>query len=243
MVIHTGDVVYKMDENTSPYEAYTRKYYAIFSPLLHTMPVYTVVGNHDVEKATRLDGIPFYYYAFPPPEFPLPVISETEGHNQWYAVAWNNIQFLMLDTQVFFGEQGRNEQDAWLSERLSDENFAQTIPVFHVPMYSDGIYPSDGLSIRASWQELFETANVPLVLSGHDHNYQRFLINDITYIISGGGSSVLYAQQSTKSGSMFFARQMHFVILEIYQDRIELKAIARGGETLEQAIIPLDKSH
>ena len=36
-----------------------------------------------------------------------------------------------------------------------------------------------------------------MVFSGHDHDYERSLINDVTYIVSGGGGAPLYQKQFT----------------------------------------------
>lgn len=236
-VIHTGDTVYNVDENSDPYEAFARKWYLPFAPLLRTMPIYPVVGNHDTESATLWQGMPFYYHAFPPFVDPLLGSSAYEGRNQWYALAYGDVQFLMLDTQTFFGEGGYNAQQAWLTERLADNRFAYTIPVFHVPPYTSGRHPRDGEPIRMTWVPQFEAAGVPLVLSGHDHNYERLVVNGVTYVVSGGGSETLYAQSTALPESRIFARRTHFVLLEVYADRLELRAIALGGEELDRTTI------
>jgi len=237
--IHTGDVVYQIGENADPAEAFALKWYLPLSPLLHSMPIYPVVGNHDVEAATYFDGLPFYYRAFPgfvderlPP-------SSNQGQNQWYAFAYRDVQFLMLDTQTFYNEGGRAEQDQWLAERLADSAFAHTIVVCHIPPYSSGsLHQYDGVPVQ-SWVGLFKAARVPLVLSGHSHNYERLEQNGITYIVSGGGSSTLYNQGNPLPQSRVFAARTHFVLLEIHPDHIHLTALAVGGEVLDEAIIPL----
>ncbi len=239
-VLHTGDVVYCIYENADPFEAYALKWFKPLAPLLRQMPVYPVIGNHDVEAAAQWQGLPFYYYAFPPFTDPRFEPSDYGGHNRWYAFAYGQVQFVMLDTQAFFGQGGQAEQNAWLAERLADERFPYTIPVLHVPPYTSGLHPNDGIPVRKSWVPGFEAANVPLVLSGHDHNYQRLVVNDLTYVISGGGSLTLYDLGEALPESEFFAKQTHFVLLEIYADRIDLQAIALGGEVLDQATIPLE---
>jgi predicted phosphodiesterase len=238
-VIHTGDVVYNIEENADAYEAYALKYYLPLAPILHQMPVYLVVGNHEVEQPAMFQGKPFYYQAFPAftdPRFPAP---GTGGSNQWYAFAYDDVQFVMLDTQTFFNEQGRAEQTAWLSERLADTRFAYSIPVFHVPPFTSGLHPSDGLPVRSEWDPLFEAANVPLVLSGHDHNYQRLEANGITYIVSGGGSATLYNEGAAAPEGKVFVRKTHFVLMEIYKDRIDLQAIALDGTVIDKVTIPI----
>jgi 3',5'-cyclic AMP phosphodiesterase CpdA len=231
-VIHTGDLVYNIQDEGDPFAAYAVKWYLPLAPILHQGPVYPVVGNHDLDTAAFWEGLPFYYRAFPP----LPGAGPA-SRRQWYAISFGDIQFVLLDTQVFFGEDGGPEQLSWLVDRLTDPAYRFTILVMHVPPYSNGLHPSDGSSVQ-SWVPLFEVNHVPLVLSGHDHNYQRLVVNGVTYVISGGGSAVLYDQTQTLPGSQVFARQTHFVLLEIADPHIRLTAVGVDGIVLDQVDVP-----
>lgn len=237
--LQTGDIVYNVFENADPFEAFALKYYKPFSPLLHQMPVYLVVGNHDVETAALWNGTPFYDHAFPAFSDPRFEPSAFDGHNEWFAFAYGDVQFIMLNTEGLNNTQERALQREWLAERLADTRFSTSIPVFHVAPYTGGAHVSDGLGIRADWQPLFEQAGVRLVLSGHDHNYQRLVVNGITYIVSGGGSATLYQKTRDLPESQVFARKSHFVVFEVYPDRIDLKSIALGGDVIDQTSIPL----
>lgn len=238
-VINTGDIVYEAD-SVDLINSYTLKFFEPFSLLLHQLPVYTVLGNHDYDAAVEWQGIPFYHYAFPAftdQRFDYP---ESRIGNQYYAIAYQDVQFLMLDSQVLFGEEGRVDQEAWMKERLADTRYRVTIPVCHVaPFSSSAVHPSDSLPVRYSWTPLFETYNVPVVFSGHFHHYERLFVNGITYIVTGGGSSTLYAQGSQLSESQIYARRTHFVLMEIFEDRIEIRAISKDGEVIDQTDILL----
>ncbi len=237
-VIHTGDLVYRAYEENSLDEAYRRKYYAPFAPLLKLMPIYPVPGNHEYDVAASWQEQPFYFYAFPPFQTFEEETRTSAVLDCWHMVPYGDIQLLMLDSQTFFGASGREAQDQWLIKRLQDDRFRLTIPIFHVAPYSSGLHAADGLAIRHNWHPLFMQAHVPLVLSGHDHNYERLLIDDVTYVVSGGGSSVLYSEKNRLPQSQIFAKQSHFVILSIVQDQIKLEAISLEGETLDRAVIP-----
>jgi predicted phosphodiesterase len=239
-LIHTGDVVYETD-SSDVQNSYLRKFFEPFSLLLHQGPIYTVLGNHDYDSTVQWEGAPFYDYAFPP--FPDPNFSypETRRGNQYYAISYQDIQFLMLDTHIFAGGSGRDEQDAWLQSRLDDPRFRVTIPIFHVAPFSSSIvHPDDGKPVRLSWNWRFEEANVPLVLSGHFHHYERLISNGITYIVSGGGSSTLYAQGELLPESKIYARRTHFVLLEIFKDHINLTAVSLDGDIIDQTTINLE---
>ncbi len=238
-VLHTGDVVYETDP-TDLVNSYLLKFYEPLSPLLHQLPVYTVLGNHDYDASLEWQGTPFYDYAFPP--FPDQIFSYPESRrgNQYYAFAYQDVQFLMLDSQVFYGVEGRAGQAAWLNERLTDPRFRVSIPIFHVAPYSSSVvHPDDGLPMRYTWGPLFESTSVPLSFSGHYHNYERLSANGVTYIVTGGGSSILYAQGNSLPESQIYVRRTHFVLMEIYTDRIELNAISMEGDILDQATITI----
>lgn len=240
-VLHTGDVVYQMYNDADAFESYANKWYLPFAPVLKRMPVYAVIGNHDVEEAAMFEGMPFYYRVFP--AFPDPRFENStySGRNMWYAFAYGDIQFLMLDTQVFFNEGGRPEQEQWMAERLADDRFRATIPVSHVPPMSFGRY-EEGTSPVSSWLLPWQEARVPLTAHGHDHNYERFTQGEITHVVSGGGSVVLYPQGQPMPEGGVFLQQSHWVLLEVYEDRIDVRAYGADGTELDEASVPLPQA-
>jgi len=237
LVLHTGDLMYRPVEEDDLPLSYALKYFLPFQPLLSRMPVYSVPGNHDIEPATRWNGEPFYYTAFP--GFADPILGEAEAQpgRGWYAFAYGSTQFLTLNSQVFHGAPGRAEQAAWLGARLADPRFTTSIAVLHVPPFTSGRHREDGRASRFDWVPLFEQAGVPLVISGHDHNYQRLLFNGITYLVSGGGSSVLYGLTELLPASQVFSERSHFVLLELEGPRIRISAMDEEGEVFDRAVI------
>jgi predicted phosphodiesterase len=239
-VILTGDVVYVYPEDTDPYLAYAEKYFLPFSPLLHKLPVYTVLGNHDYDPGIALNGQPYYDYAFPGFTPESQGDADPPGRNQYYSLAYQDVQFLFLDSQTIFGVAGRKEQETWLNERLADSQYRFSIPILHVsPFSSSVVHPDDQLPIRYTWAPKFSAAKVPVVFSGHFHHYERLVSEGVTYIVSGGGSSILYAVGELLPESQIYLSQTHFVLMEIYAERIELQAITPQGEMLDQAVITI----
>ena len=236
-VLHTGDLAYRVNEETDPVEGYAKKYFLNLAPLLTSLPVYPVPGNHEYDLETYWLDRPFYFYAF------AGVGIQGAANESWYSFSQAGIQFLMLDSQVFHGVAGRASQTAWLAERLTDPSFRFSIPVFHTPPFTSGRHRNDGKALAAEWLPRFEAASVPLVLSGHDHNFERILYNGITYVVSGGGSRTLYPDSGFVPGSQAFAMQTHFVLLEISGDRISVVAINLADEVLDRATIELESSN
>lgn len=239
-VIHTGDVVYNARENASPAEAFALKYFRPFASLLHQLPVYAVPGNHEYYHDARIEGDPYYFHVFPPLAQLNPANQSSSGKRQYYALTFQNIQFLFLDSQVFFGEAGRKAQDEWLAQRLQDNEFTYSVVITHVPLFtSSSIHPKDSLPVQQAWHSLFSSAQVPLVLSGHSHNYERLTVDGVTYVITGGGSSQLYPALELNPHSQAFSVSSHFVLLEFYEEQITITAIDKNGKILDQAQVPV----
>jgi len=243
-VIHTGDLVYSVYQEPSPPEAFVRKFYQPLADLLHAGPIYPVFGNHEGYEDTYWRDQPFYYSAFPPLENAHrgDDLGGITGQREWYAFSRGDYQFIFLNSQQFYSPELREEQNVWLQEKLSGSTSLTNIVVFHIPPFTSGHHRDDGIPIRQAWVPLFEEANVALVLAGHDHNYERLENNGITYIVSGGGSSVLYGKQDTRVESEFFTARSHFVILDLFPNHIDMTAYGLGGEALDSYTLHLSPS-
>jgi 3',5'-cyclic AMP phosphodiesterase CpdA len=67
-------------------------------------------------------------------------------------------------------------QLAWLRTDLAGHPARCTLAFWHHPLYSSGGHGSVP-KMRAAWQLLYD-AGAELVLSGHDHDYERFAPQD-----------------------------------------------------------------
>jgi predicted phosphodiesterase len=238
-MIHTGDMVYSAFENGTPLRAYQAKYYWPFKKVLLTAPVYAVPGNHEYYDDASLGGLPYYFEIFPPIETGIrdgTWIGSGQEFRNWFAVRLMDYQFLFLESQGFYRPEGVSEQTEWLSRMLT-EHEGPSIVTYHIATYTSGRHGRDGLPIQSTWVPLLDQADTVLVLSGHDHNYERLNVNGIEYIVSGGGSRKLYSLEEPVEGSKVFATQSHFVLLDIYPDRIEIESINAFGDVLDRATL------
>ena len=67
-------------------------------------------------------------------------------------------------------------QAAWLRADLAASQARCTLAAWHHPRYSSGRH-GNADEMRAMWRELY-TAGADVVLSGHDHDYERFAPQD-----------------------------------------------------------------
>ncbi|MEE4194427.1 MAG: metallophosphoesterase [Anaerolineae bacterium] len=228
-VLHLGDVVDETEWDVDPYASYAENFFTPFAPLLKQMPVYTVIGNHDYDADIRYNEEPFYFTVFP--------AAPQMADRQYYSFTYNDIRFLFLDAMTLWGMPGRKAQEEWLAEQLADTE-TTTIILSHIaPFSSSSVHPDDSAPFQNLWVPQFEGANVPLVLSGHFHHYERLNVNGITYIVAGGGSQVTYALGQYLPESEVVQRVSHYVILELRAEEIHLSAIDVDGTIIDEVVI------
>jgi len=129
------------------------------------------LGNHDVELDRGR-------YQFRLLNMPGP----------YYVRRVADVEVVVLDSTAVTDTQTR-----WLARTLARKTDRRRIVVLHHPPYTCGGYLGD-VRVRRRWVPLFERSGVQLVLSGHDHNYQRFSSRGTAYVVhGGGGASRLYA--------------------------------------------------
>ncbi|MDR4509464.1 MAG: metallophosphoesterase [Candidatus Brocadiaceae bacterium] len=138
------------------------------------------------------------------------VLAKTTEQQSWYSfmkeVDGLKIQFIALNSSLPDDE----EQYQWFLNRL--KQFSGPKIIFgHYPFYSIGFHGCTDLLNSASQAARFRDRyaaicndiahNVALVISGHEHNYQRFSKVDKTgqvqlpvYLVSGGGGARLSGQ-------------------------------------------------
>jgi 3',5'-cyclic AMP phosphodiesterase CpdA len=112
----------------------------------------------------------------------------------------------------------------------------------HHPAYSSGSHGSTK-KMQEYLQPLFEGNGVQLVFAGHDHTYERTIINVITYVVSGGGGAPLYGLEQLKDNpkGLVFREIYNFVQIDVTANGLVLSAWAvnsSGVPTIaDQAVI------
>jgi acid phosphatase type 7 len=76
-------------------------------------------------------------------------------------------------------------QEQWLREDLAVHPTACTLAYWHHPRFSFGKYRND-TGTKALWQALYD-AGAEIVLTGHDHNYQRYAPQDANGALDARG--------------------------------------------------------
>ena len=200
IVFHSGDLV-DNGNNQDQWDIFND----ITSRLRAVADFYPAAGNHELETQLYYDN------------FTLP------GNEKWYTVTYDNVLFIVLNSNLSLG--AGSKQYNWLEgvlKNVDDNSIKFTAAVLHLPIFSTGQHYDDGLELRESIVPLFDMYGVDIVFSGHDHNYERLLCNDIYYIIAGGGGASLRAQKTTNPCSELFLSKYHFCKLNVIGDKLKV---------------------
>jgi 3',5'-cyclic AMP phosphodiesterase CpdA len=119
-------------------------------------------GNHDYLSP---DAAPYYEY------FGGRAGPAGRGYYSYRLGSW---QILSLNSNVAAGPQ--SDQMAWLEAELSTHTGSCSLAYWHHPLFSSGDNgPTERM--REIWA-LLDAAGVELIVTGHDHNYERFAPQD-----------------------------------------------------------------
>jgi hypothetical protein len=167
--LHVGDSV----EYGSDLAAWN-EFFAIEGLAMKRTTLFPTLGNHEENHQNYFD---LYY---------LP-------HNErWYSFDYANAHFICLEIDGFAAFNPGSEQYLWLEDDLAGTSKPWKFVFFHIPAFSFGGY-SDYPEVRGGLQAylapLFEQYGVDIVFSGHQHYYQRNIVNGTTYLITAGGGN------------------------------------------------------
>jgi acid phosphatase type 7 len=161
-------------------------------------------GNHEYEDRGAAG-----YFAY------FGAAAGTRGRG-WYGFdlgAWHLVALNSNCGQV--GGCGRGSpQERWLRADLAGSSARCTLAFWHHPRFSSGLHGDDA-STQALWADL-AAARADVVLTGHDHDYERFAPKDGVreFVVGTGGKSHYPILPLLRPGSQ--ARDDdHFGVLEL----------------------------
>lgn len=229
LALHTGDLVTRgaRDDEWGAFFDAAR-------PILRRAPLIPVLGNHDLDGG---DPAPLLAH------FALP------DDRTYFAFTWGGARFLLLDSEVAVTD-GDGAPDAaqlaWIREELAaakaDRRVTHVIAVVHKGPYTGHTSRSGNLGLRAVLPEL-HAAGLDLVISGHDHFYERGVdASGLAYLVLGGGGAPLYGTRGPgKRGGYeaIVSRPIYsFARLRVLPDRIEGCGVDLSGVPFDCFALP-----
>lgn len=207
LVVLLGDIAYETGTATQLQD----NFFAIYANILRYAPAFPTIGNH--ERLTR-QGAPYFdAFVLPDPE-------------RYYSFDWGDVHFVAIDTT-----QRNSAQVEWLKQDLAKTKQRWKIVFGHHPMYTNSLRGPQTW-IRRAYAKIFTDYKVDIVLTGHEHQYERFRVGGVNYVISGGGGGRL-----THFFGLYYslkkATRHHFLSFEVAQDTLTMKAIDINGREIE----------
>lgn len=158
------------------FSAYIGNYTGVHGPGAATNRFWPVIGNHDWDETAGYQ--PYLDY------FTLP------GNERYYDFVQGPVHFFMINSDVHEpdGRSRNSEQAKWLKSALAASTASWKFVIFHHPPYSSGdVHHSNP---RLQWP--FKSWGAHVVLTGHDHIYERLDLGGMPYFVNGFGGKSLY---------------------------------------------------
>jgi acid phosphatase type 7 len=160
----------------------------------------------------------------------------------------SNVHFVCLNTEVEKSNKDKNladqrlkdlpfsynDQLAWLDKDLARTKATWKVVFFHKPLHTVGPYPASE-AFRKDVGALCDKYGVQVLLSGHDHSYQKtWRINNVTrersdtgtvQVVSGGGGGSLFNRKLEADWNIDHVKVYHYVRVEVDADELRVQAV------------------
>ena len=215
-VVNTGDMIVTPGDKRG-----WTKFWEMSKPI--TVPYFLVVGNHDAHPKVLLSEKTYKE------QVDLP------GNELYYSFTAGNSLFIVLDS--FIDDQEKRimgEQLKWLEAILANSVQKHKFVFLHHPLYTDpgkGHHSHDSMDkypeSRDRLDALFKKFEVDAVFSGHEHYYEKRIVDGITYVITGGGGAPMYDKEANGGFN-------HFVLVTVDGDKVNAEVIDSNGKVRDR---------
>jgi predicted MPP superfamily phosphohydrolase len=212
-VLMLGDNLY----GTETPADYRKKFSDVYQKLLdNKVKFYATLGNHD-EPNER------FYESF------------NMNGKEYYRFTRGNVAFYSLNSTYM-----DKKQLDWLNSELAKDTSDWKIAFCHHPPYSSGGKHGSDKSLREVVEPLFVKYGVNVVLTGHDHFYERIKPQKgVYYFVSGAGGKLREGnvKENSPLTEKYYDADMSFMLMEVANNQIYFQAISRTGETVDSGVI------
>lgn len=215
-MLHAGDLV--VDGVRIPEWLTFLDTFRELSPYIPVMPVY---GNHESDSP-NLGKV----FTLPPNND-----ADNDNENHWYSFRYNNVFFIGLDVYRDFAEG--SSQYNWLVNELQgvDRNEIDHLIVWlHYGPYASLGYHGPNTLVRQRLGPLFLQYGVDVTFSGHNHFYERSIVDGIPHFVTGGLSIWLKDfQPDSNPWSGYVEKTNHFLKVFIDGSKMRVEMMRHDG--------------
>jgi predicted phosphodiesterase len=224
LVVMVGDNLYGGSASANDFKT---KFEGPYAALLGSkVKFYAALGNHDNPsernyKDWNMGGERYYTWRASP-----------GGLGK---IGSPGVRFFALDSNYM-----DKPQLDWVEAELKKSSSEWKIAFFHHPLYSSGRTHGSSLDLRSQLEPLFMKYGVSVVLTGHDHFYERIKPqNGIYHWVCGAGGSLRKGDIDRGTGltDVGFDTDYSFMLVEIDGVDMYFQAVSRTGQTIDSGVI------
>jgi tartrate-resistant acid phosphatase type 5 len=222
-IITLGDNNYDLGEGRTIdanigqyYQAYIGKYTGKYGSGSSVNRFFPSIGNHDLYTAS---GQAYLNY------FTLP------GNERYYDFVKGNVHFFVLNSDPLEpdGITSTSVQAQWLQQQMSQSTASWKVVYFHHAPYSSGHH---GSTREMQWP--FRAWGASVVISGHDHHYERILADGIPYFVNGlGGRSIYTPYTPVANSQVLYSANYGAMLIQASADSIYFQFINRDKVVID----------
>ncbi len=176
------------------------------------------LGNHDWRTN---NAQPYLDY------FTLP------GNERYYEFVRGPVHFFALDSDPHEpdGNTATSAQAQWLQEHLATSSAPWRVVYFHHAPFSSGAH---GNYTPMQWP--FKEWGATVVMAGHDHTYERLVVDSLLYFVNGlGGRSIYNFSDPPVDGSQFrYNGDYGAMLVTANRDSMVFRFYNRKGELIDK---------
>jgi hypothetical protein len=202
------------------YHSYIHPYTGSYGPGADQNRFFPTLGNHDLD--TDLGQAHYDYFTLP-------------GNERYYDFTSGPVHFFALnsDPREPDGVSTDSVQAAWLQNAMAQSQTPWQVVYFHAAPYSSGLHGS------TDWMRWpFEEWGADVVITGHDHDYERLTIGSIPYFVNGLGGGAKYPFGVPLEGSQARYNDDHGAMLvEASTSTMTFQFFSYQGEAVDNFVL------
>jgi tartrate-resistant acid phosphatase type 5 len=227
-IITLGDNNYDVGDSTTIdqnigqyYHEYIYNYKGRYGPKTYSDRFFPSLGNHDYY--TR-NGEAYRDY------FTLP------GNGRYYELVRGDVHLFAVNSDAAEpdGISATSAQARWLQAALAASTSRWNVVYLHHAPYSSG---SHGNTVALQWP--FRAWGASVVLAGHDHNYERLVVDSLLYLVNGLGGRSIYTATRPKlaQSQKYFNGNYGALLLDATLDSLTIKFFTRQQVLVDSYVL------
>ena len=157
------------------------------------------------------------------------------GNERYYQFSRGPVAFFVIDSDANEpdGVDRSSVQAKWIKQQMALSTATWNVVYFHHAAYSSGFHGS------VTWMRWpFQKWGADLVLSGHDHTYERLEVDGLTYIVNGLGGGGIYDFSDPLPESLVRYNEDHgAMLITVDSQSLNIQFINIRGEVIDSVTL------